>query len=81
MAAFPSRDRDAFMAHWAKIRADDSVIARTIVAGADVVGGISSFEAEGDERDVGYWIGRSWWRRGIATAALAAFLEVDVARP
>ena len=31
MAAFPARDRDAFMAHWAKIMADDSVILKTIL--------------------------------------------------
>jgi RimJ/RimL family protein N-acetyltransferase len=80
MAAFPSRDRDAFDAHWAKIRADASVINRTIVAEGVVVGVIASFDVDG-ERDVGYWIDRAAWGRGIATAALAAFLEHDRARP
>ena len=30
MAAFPSRDREAFDAHWAKIMANEKVILRTI---------------------------------------------------
>lgn len=74
MAAFPSRDRDAFMAHWAKIMADDSVILKTILFDAQVVGDIVSFE-QSSKREVGYWIGREYWGKGIATKALAPFLE------
>jgi RimJ/RimL family protein N-acetyltransferase len=33
------------------------------------------------EREVTYWIGRSYWGKGIATGALRAFLTVDPARP
>ena len=32
MAAFPSRDEDAFMAHWIKILGDPTVLARTVSA-------------------------------------------------
>ena len=80
MAAFPSRDREAFDAHWAKIRRDPTTINRTIVADGEVAGGIASFLVD-EERDVGYWIGREHWGRGIASAALAAFLAVDTTRP
>jgi len=80
MAAFPSRDEEAFFAHWAKIRGDERVINRTILVDGTVVGGIASFLIEG-ERDVGYWIDRAEWGRGIASAALVAFLEVDCTRP
>ena len=31
MAAFPARDRQAFMAHYAKIRSDETVIIQTIL--------------------------------------------------
>ncbi len=31
MAAFPARDREAFLAHWAKILADETNILRTIL--------------------------------------------------
>jgi RimJ/RimL family protein N-acetyltransferase len=80
MAAFPSRERDAFMAHWDRITADPSVETRTIVAGGDVVGNLVAFERDG-RREVGYWIGREHWGRGIATKALAAFLEEVEERP
>ena len=80
MAAFPSRDLPAFLEHEAKIKANPSNIKRTIVAGGGVVGWIGSWEAEG-ERDVGFWIGRDHWGNGYATAALRAFLDVDLHRP
>jgi hypothetical protein len=32
MAAFPARDKDQFAAHCEKVRADDSLVVRTIVA-------------------------------------------------
>jgi RimJ/RimL family protein N-acetyltransferase len=80
MAAFPSRELPAFLAHEAKIRADPTAIALTIVSDGRVVGSIGSWEAEG-ERDVGYWIGRDHWGKGFATAALGAFLELEPSRP
>jgi RimJ/RimL family protein N-acetyltransferase len=80
MAAFPSRDLPAFLAHRAKIQADPAVIDRSIVADGVVVGSIGSWEAEG-ERAVGYWIGREHWGKGYATAALRAFLDIDRHRP
>ena len=77
MANFEARDRDTFMAHWAKILRDDSVVVRTIEVEGRVAGNIVSWEHDG-ERDVGYWIGRDEWGNGVATAALTAFLvEVD----
>jgi RimJ/RimL family protein N-acetyltransferase len=33
------------------------------------------------EREVGYWLGREYWGKGIATAALAAYLKVEQQRP
>lgn len=80
MAAFPSRDWEAFIAHQAKIDADETVLSRTIVVDGEVAGGVGSWEAEG-ERNVGYWIGREFWGRGIATAALQSFLQLEVTRP
>jgi RimJ/RimL family protein N-acetyltransferase len=79
-AAFPSRDREAFMAHWERIRGDGSVVLRTILFGEQVAGSVVSWQHEGD-RLVGYWIGRDHWGKGIATAALAAFVQVVDARP
>ena len=80
MAAFPSRDRDAFMAHWAKTLANDSALTMTIVSDGEVAGNIGCWEADG-HRFVGYWIGREFWGRGLATQALAELLGLVEARP
>jgi RimJ/RimL family protein N-acetyltransferase len=80
MAAFPSRDWEAFVAHQAKIAAGPDMLQQTILVDGDVAGDIGSWQAEA-ERNVGYWIGRSFWGRGVATAALRAFLELETTRP
>jgi RimJ/RimL family protein N-acetyltransferase len=83
MAAFTPpdhMDRDAFERRWSRIRADETAIARTIVVDGEVVGSISSW-GNPDKREVTYWIGRSYWGKGIATGALNAFLTVDRSRP
>ena len=81
MAAFPgSPDRSAHDAHWAKILANEAVIARTIVDGDLVVGNIVSFLAD-CERNIGYWIGRQYWGRGHATAAVAEYVAEVGLRP
>jgi RimJ/RimL family protein N-acetyltransferase len=74
MAAFPSRDRPAFMSHWAKILANQSGVVQTIMLDDQVAGNILSYEYDG-VREVGYWIGRQYWGQGVATRALSAFLE------
>lgn len=79
MAVFAARDWDAFVAHDAKIRSDPTLIRRTVVVDNEVVGSIGCF---GDEqREVGFWYDRAVWGRGIATAALAAFLDDVTERP
>jgi RimJ/RimL family protein N-acetyltransferase len=80
LAAFSSRDDDAFMTHWAKLRREPSNIIRTIVCDGQVAGNIGSWIAE-DKRLIGYWIGRDFWGRGVATAALAAFVAEVKERP
>jgi RimJ/RimL family protein N-acetyltransferase len=80
MAAFPARERDAFFAHWNRIMADPSVLMQTIVVDSVVAGSVVSWEAEG-KRLVGYWIGKAWWGRGVASAGLSAFLLHVPTRP
>jgi RimJ/RimL family protein N-acetyltransferase len=80
MAAFPSRDWEAFVAHQAKIGANPDMLQRTVVVDGEVAGDIGSWPDEAD-RNVGYWIGRDFWGRGVATAALRAFLELETTRP
>lgn len=81
MAGFPPRDRDAFITHWkTKILDDGTVIAKTVMADEHVAGNVVSFEHDG-RREVGYWIGKEFWGRGIATRALTIFLGLDSTRP
>jgi RimJ/RimL family protein N-acetyltransferase len=66
MAAFTAldhMDRDAFEHRWSRLRADETVIARAIVVDGDVAGTIGSC-GNPDEREVTYWIGRSYWGKG-----------------
>jgi RimJ/RimL family protein N-acetyltransferase len=80
MAAFPAREREEFATRWAKIRADETVLAQTILEDGKVAGHIVSWEQAG-RRLVGYWIGRDHWGRGVATSALALFLDLVPLRP
>ena len=80
MAAFPSRDREAFMAHWRKILRDESTKNKTILFGGQIAGYIAHFVI-GDEPLVGYWIGKEYWGQGIAPRALQSFLPLVKTRP
>jgi RimJ/RimL family protein N-acetyltransferase len=80
MAAFPSRARDPFNAHWAKILADAAINKKTITFDGQVAGNIVSWEQSG-EREVGYWIGKDYWGKGIGTRALSEFLRLVRTRP
>jgi RimJ/RimL family protein N-acetyltransferase len=83
MAAFISRDPndwEAFKKHWAKIMLDDTVYIKIIVSGDHVVGHILSFIMFG-KREIGYWIGKEYWGKGIATNAVNEFIDIIGIRP
>jgi RimJ/RimL family protein N-acetyltransferase len=80
MALMPAREREAFDAHWRRILADDSLIARTIEADGEVAGNAVSWQLDG-RQVVGYWLGREFWGRGLATAALAELVQELEPRP
>jgi len=82
MAAFPARNEWAdFVAHWrTKVLAVPANCKQTIVWNDRVAGYIASWAQE-ERRLIAYWIGREFWGRGIATAALAEFLGHDRVRP
>jgi RimJ/RimL family protein N-acetyltransferase len=46
----------------------------------EVAGNIVCFEQLG-EREVGYWLGKEYWGKGIATRALEEFLKTIETRP
>ncbi len=95
MAAFSSKlppERAAFDARWIRILADPTIIKRTILLErsglpAEIAGHVASFLRPPmtpftvETREVTYWLGRAYWGRGIATAALRMFLTDDATRP
>jgi RimJ/RimL family protein N-acetyltransferase len=83
MIAFLPRvpgDRAAFDAHWTRIRADRDVFTWVIEADGRFAGYALSFLMNG-ERQIGYWIVRELWGRGIATAAARAVIAALPERP
>ncbi|MDT0347362.1 GNAT family N-acetyltransferase [Streptomyces litchfieldiae] len=83
MAAFTPPDPDdraAFDARWARLLRDEGVTSRTVLEGGRIVGQVSAWGGP-DEPHVSYWVGREHWGRGIAGAALTAFLAEYPVRP
>ena len=83
MAAFTPKDpadREAHWAHWRKILGDDSITTKAILFEDQVVGHVASFERSGMQ-EVTYWISQEHWGKGLATRALAEFLDQVRARP
>jgi RimJ/RimL family protein N-acetyltransferase len=80
MAAVAARGREAFMEHWATVLADPTNKTQTVLVDGRVAGNVVSWDGDG-ERLVGYWIGAEFWGRGVATRALAKYLDFDTHRP
>lgn len=81
MAQFPARDREAYLAIWGRILTNEIIVKRTILCDGKVAGNVVSFLEDDGQREVGYWLGREFWGRGIATRSLTAFLELVPERP
>ncbi|SMC82656.1 GNAT family N-acetyltransferase [Lentzea albidocapillata] len=83
MAAFTAEDpddREAFDAHWRKIRGNPETLNQVILGDGAVVGSIASFVMEGDT-EITYWIDRAVWGQGVAGRAVALLLEQVTVRP
>lgn len=79
LAGVKSRDQATFDAHWATIRSDPDTTLRMVLDDGVAVGTAMSFERDG-YREVGYWIDRSHWGKGIASVALG-LLVAELPRP
>jgi RimJ/RimL family protein N-acetyltransferase len=81
MAVFGARERVAFMKHWhERILPNPENYARTITIDGAVAGNVLCWPMEG-LRYVGYWIGREFWGKGVATAGLIQCLGEISERP
>jgi RimJ/RimL family protein N-acetyltransferase len=81
MAGFTSRDRAAFDEHWAKLLADDACLEEGSALRR-------AGRREHRELDVAWRTrrrlldrSRAYWGRGVASAALSAFLQLERTRP
>lgn len=80
MAAFLPRNRDEFMTHWARVLLDDATVTSTILVDGEIAGYVTSWLDDGT-RKVGYWLGRAFWGRGVASRALSLFTNQFTVRP
>jgi RimJ/RimL family protein N-acetyltransferase len=82
MAAFPSRDRAAHFDHWSRnILGNRSGLVRTVLVDGAVAGNVLSWIDADVGRMMGYWIGREFWGRGVATQAVRLYLAELAERP
>ncbi len=83
LAAFTAKDTNdetAYIERYSRYLTDPSIHMRTIMADGEIAGSISKYVIE-EEAEITYWIDRKFWGKGIATAALSAFLHLEQSRP
>jgi len=83
MAAFPTRAHDKFVEHWTtRVLVNEGNYARTIVADTQLAGNVLSWiDPDNGQRMFGYWLGRDFWGKGIATDAVRLALAEITDRP
>ncbi len=75
IAAYPAREWEAFLAHWRnRVFADAANRAMAILVDREVAGYAASWDGDG-KRLIAYWIGKEFWGRGVAPAAVREFLR------
>lgn len=83
MAAFTSKDssaKESYIEKYTRHLNDPTINQQTILNGETIIGSIAKFIMFGDT-EITYWIDRDYWGKGIATAALKNFLEIERTRP
>ena len=83
MAAFTAEDPDdrvAFDEHLVRLRTAPDINLRAITVDGELAGTVASF-AVGSDTEITYWLGREFWGRGIATAAVEMLLATVPVRP
>ncbi|WP_228919037.1 GNAT family N-acetyltransferase [Streptomyces sp. DH20] len=83
LAAFvteETKDREAYLAEHRRFLADPEITNRGVEVDGKLVGSVAVFPVEGDI-ELTYWIHRSLWGRGVATAAVAQMLKEVAVRP
>lgn len=80
MVPMPPRNEVDFYKHWREnILSNPVVVMRVIEVDGAVAGHVSSF-FRNERFFIGYWLGKKYWGRGIASAAVAEFIARHEAR-
>ena len=83
MAAFTAEDqtdRRAFLDRMSRVRANTTASNRVIEVDGEIAGSIASFRID-NQPEVTYWVDRTQWGKGIASAALQILLAETAERP
>ncbi|WP_426492202.1 GNAT family N-acetyltransferase [Hymenobacter sp. 102] len=83
LAAFvPAENADqvAYLAKYRRFLRTPTIHMQSILVDGELAGSIAKFEVEG-EAELTYWLDRRFWGRGVATAALRQFLQLESRRP
>jgi RimJ/RimL family protein N-acetyltransferase len=80
LVGFVPRTRAEFDKRWETVMPDSRVIKRAVVVGGELAGDLCLFDREG-RRELGYWFGRRFWGKGLATEAVRLFLAEISERP
>ncbi len=80
MAVVNPRNPEEFQAYWNTIRQDPLVTVRAVIVDNRVAGSIACYPFEGHAY-IGYWLGQSYWGRGIASRSLEILLQEVTTRP
>lgn len=76
MAAFGEDDPDdpvAFAARWDRLLGDPEITVRAIIVDGHVVGSVALWFEDGVAQ-LGYWVDRDHWGKGVATTAVRELL-------
>lgn len=83
LAAFMPKDpadKQAYMKKYRRLLEIPQINMQTILWDGQVVGSISKFETEG-AAEITYWLDKPCWGKGIGSAALRQFLQLEKMRP
>lgn len=72
--AFTPRKKPDFFKHWAKVLKNRLILKKAVLHNGKVAGYVVSFY-RGGCREIGYWVARRHWGKGLASEGLRLTLE------
>lgn len=83
--SFVPRKKADFFKHWKKVLENRLIVKKAVLHDGEVAGYVVSFFRTGTgkpkRREIGYWIAREYWGKGLATEGLRLLLANHHTRP